>query len=105
MHGLKVRSGHVHISLRGRKVGVPQRPLQCERVPAPAKVVGSIAMPGSVKCPGGRFKAHLAAEMLDAAKDIPPAQLGPFPRDEDKPIPGCISDVANQTLAEFGTEG
>lgn len=62
-------------------------------------------MPGRVKCPGGRFKAHLAAESLDAAKDISAAQLRPVPCDEHKPIAGRICDVTHKTLAQFGAKG
>lgn len=105
MHRLEVRRGHVTVSLRGRKVRVPQCPLQSECVSTPAKVVGSVAMPGSMERAGWWFKAHLAAELLDAAKDISAAHLGPVPRCEHKPIAGRICDVTHKTLAEFGAEG
>ena len=61
-------------------------------------------MPRRVECPGGWFKAHLAAQSLDTAEDIPPAQLGPVPGAEDKPIAGRICDVTHQAFAQFGTE-
>lgn len=61
-------------------------------------------MPGRMERPGWWFKPHLAAELLDIAKDVSPAQLGPIPCCEHKPIAGRVSDVAQQPLAEFGTE-
>ena len=105
MRSLQVRNRKVAVPLRGRKVSVPQRPLQCKRVPALAKVVGCVAVPGRVERAGWWFEAHLAAESLDAAKDISPAQLGAIPCYEDKPIAGRVRYVAHQALAQFGTEG
>lgn len=104
MCGLQVGNREVTVSLRGRKVSVPQCPLQGKRVPAFAKVVGGVAVPGRVERPGWWFKAYLAAKLLDVAEDVSPAQLGAIPRHEDKPIAGRICDVAHQPLAQFGTE-
>ena len=105
MHGLQVGNCEVTISLCGHKVSVPQCPLQGECVPAFAKVIGGVAVPGRVERPGWWFKAHHAAELLDAAEDISPAQLGPVPRCEHQPITRRICDVTHQPLAQFGTEG
>jgi hypothetical protein len=62
-------------------------------------------VPGRVECASWWFKAHLATELLYVSKDIPPAQLGPVPCCKHKPIARRICDVADQTLAYFGTEG
>src|ERR1700723_222964 len=70
-----------------------------------SEIVDRECVPGRVQRPDGRFKADLAAELLNAAEDISPAQPGPVACCEDKPIAGGISDVAHQALAKFGTEG
>lgn len=105
MHSLKVRRAQVTIPLCGRKVSVPQCALQGERIPAPAEVVGSVAVPGRVKRAGWWLESYLAAKLLHATEDVSPAQRGPFPRSEDKPIAGGICNVTHQAFAEFGTEG
>lgn len=65
----------------------------------------AVAVPGRVQCPGWRFKAHVTAELLDAANDIPPAQLGPVPCREDQPIGVRIGDVTTKRLRSSALKG